>query len=137
MRGEGGVVVATWSDLVRFIDRTYKYEMLSESILKLVFNVSDLRSQIVLVEHAFNESRTEWCRMSSPIGKLDAPEVIYAAQRLGDTLLGGVTMIDDMAYVTTSVPLQNIDANEITDLIEGVVSIADRLEADILGTDEY
>ena len=36
-------------------------------------------------------------------------------------------MIDDMAYVTTSVPLQNIDANEITDSIEGVVSIADRL----------
>ena len=46
-------------------------------------------------------------------------------------------MIDDMAYVTTSVPLQNIDANEITDSIEGVVSIADRLEADILGTEEY
>ena len=42
-------------------------------------------------------------------------------------------MIDDMAYVTTSVPLQNIDANEITDSIEGVVSIADSSRLTFLG----
>mgnify|MGYP001641140855 FL=1 len=52
-------------------------------------------------------------------------------------LLGGLTMEDDVVYVTTSMPLLNIDANEITDSIEGVVNIADKLESDILGTDEY
>jgi len=102
-----------------------------------VFNVSDLRSQIVFIEHASNDSQAEWCRISSPIGKLGAAEIVYAAQRLGETLLGGLTMLDDMVYVTTSIPLQNIDANEITDSVEGVVNIADKLEADILGTDEY
>ena len=129
--------VATWVDLVRFVDHTYKYELLSNELLKLVFNVSNLRSQVVFIEHAFNESQSEWCKVSSPIGKLDPSQIVYAARRLGGMRLGGLTMEDDVVYVTTSMPLLNIDANEITDSIEGVVNIADKLESDILGTDEY
>jgi hypothetical protein len=129
--------VAAWADLVRFVDRTYKYELLSDELLKLVFNVANLRSQVVFIEHAFNDSQSEWCKVSSPIGKLDPSQIVYAAQRLGDMLLGGLTMEDDMVYVTTAIPLLNIDANEITDSIDGVVNIADKLESDILGTDEY
>lgn len=128
--------VATWVDLVRFVDHTYKYELLSNELLKLVFNVSNLRSQVVFIEHAFNDSQSEWCKVSSPIGKLDPSQIVYAARRLGGMLLGGLTMEDDVVYVTTSMPLLNIDANEITDSIEGVVNIADKLESDILGTDE-
>ena len=129
--------MAAWADLVRFVDRTYKYELLSDELLKLVFNVANLRSQVVFIEHAFNDSQSEWCKVSSPIGKLDPSQIVYAAQRLGDMLLGGLTMEDDMVYVTTAIPLLNIDANEITDSIDGVVNIADKLESDILGTDEY
>ena len=129
--------MAAWVDLVRFVDRTYKYELLSDELLKLVFNVANLRSQVVFIEHAFNDSQSEWCKVSSPIGKLDPSQIVYAAQRLGGMLLGGLTMEDDMVYVTTAIPLLNIDANEITDSIDGVVNIADKLESDILGTDEY
>ena len=129
--------MAAWADLVRFVDRTYKYELLSDELLKLVFNVANLRSQVVFIEHAFNDSQSEWCKVSSPIGKLDPSQIVYAAQRLGGMLLGGLTMEDDMVYVTTAIPLLNIDANEITDSIDGVVNIADKIESDILGTDEY
>ena len=36
--------MATWRDFVNFIDRTYKYEILNDGLLKLVFNTSNLRS---------------------------------------------------------------------------------------------
>ena len=60
-----------------------------------------------------------------------------AARRLEDMVVGGITINDNLVFVTTAMPLENIDASEITDSIERIVNIADRLEADILGTDEF
>ena len=75
--------------------------------------------------------------MNSPIGKLTPQQVMYAARRLEDMVVGGITINDNLVFVTTAMPLDNIDASEITDSIERIVNIADRLEADILGTDEF
>lgn len=62
---------------------------------------------------------------------------MYAARRLEDMIVGGIIINDNLVFVTTAMPLENIDASEITDSIERIVNIADRLEADILGTDEF
>ena len=129
--------MATWRDFVGFIDRTYKYEILNDDLLKLVFNTSNLRTQLVFLEHAICNSGAEWFKVNSPIGKLTPQQVMYAARRLEDMVVGGIIINDNMVFVTTAMPLENIDASEITDSIERVVNIADRLEADILGTDEF
>ena len=75
--------------------------------------------------------------MNSPIGKLTPQQVMYAARRLEDMIIGGIVVNDNLVFVTTAMPLENIDASEITDSIERIVNIADRLEADILGSDEF
>lgn len=129
--------MATWRDLVNFIDRTYKYEILNDGLLKLVFNTSNLRSQLVFLEHATSGSGAEWFKVNSPIGKLTPQQVMYAARRLEDMIVGGIIINDNLVFVTTAMPLENIDASEITDSIERIVNIADRLGADILGTDEF
>ncbi|WP_156916627.1 hypothetical protein [Actinomyces dentalis] len=110
---------------------------MNDDLLKLVFNTSNLRTQLVFLEHATCNSGAEWFKVNSPIGKLNPQQVMYAARRLEDMVVGGIIINDNMVFVTTAMPLENIDASEITDSIERVVNIADRLEADILGTDEF
>jgi len=82
--------VATWRDFVGFIDRTYKYEILNDDLLKLVFNTSNLRTQLVFLEHATCNSGAEWFKVNSPIGKLTPQQVMYAARRLEDMVVGGI-----------------------------------------------
>ena len=115
--------MATWRDFVGFIDRTYKYEILNDDLLKLVFNTSNLRTQLVFLEHATCNSGVEWFKVNSPIGKLTPQQVMYAARRLEDMVVGGIIINDNMVFVTTAMPLENIDASEITDSIERVWAI--------------
>jgi len=82
--------MATWRDFVGFIDRTYKYEILNDDLLKLVFNTSNLRTQLVFLEHATCNSGVEWFKVNSPIGKLTPQQVMYAARRLEDMVVGGI-----------------------------------------------
>lgn len=46
--------MTTWTDVKRFVHSTYKAEELSDTLLKLVFDTADRRSQIVFIELARN-----------------------------------------------------------------------------------
>lgn len=127
--------MATWSDVKRFVHSTYKAEDLNESLIKLIFNTSNLRSQIVFLEHAFNDAGDEWVKVNSPIGGTSEIDVRRAAELLSGLLVGGIVVNGDYVYVTNSMPLPNLDANEITQPLERVVSIADNLESQLLGKD--
>ena len=111
-RPSGRTAMATWRDFVDFIDRTYKYEILNDDLLKLVFNTSNLRTQLVFLEHATCNSGVEWFKVNSPIGKLTPQQVMYAARRLEDMVVGGIIINDNMVFVTTAMPLENIDTRD-------------------------
>ena len=129
--------MATWEDLVKFIDRTYKHEVLGEGLLKLVFNVDNLRSQVVFVEHAHNDSGADWFKVTSPVGNLSPDQAYDAARRLSGMILGGIIVEEDIAMVATAMPLKDVDPHEVTDSIERITQIADSHEADILGSDDF
>lgn len=125
-----------WSDVKRFVHSTYKAEELSSSLLKLIFNTTDLRSQIVFLEYATNEAGGEWVRVNSPIGLVKDIDVRRAAEILSTKIVGGLTVSSDYVYVTNGMPLRNLDANEIVEPLELVMGIADSLERDLLGRDD-
>ncbi|OJV81534.1 MAG: hypothetical protein BGO37_06245 [Cellulomonas sp. 73-92] len=127
--------MADWSDVTRFVHSRYKAEDVSASLMKLLFNTAGLRSQIVFLEHATNDSGAQWVKVNSPIGTSAEVDVRRAAEIVADMLVGGIVVSGEYVYVTNAMPLQNLDANEIIEPLERVMSIADSIEAQLLGKD--
>ncbi|HEY3547543.1 MAG TPA: hypothetical protein VGK17_15835 [Propionicimonas sp.] len=127
--------MTTWSDVTRFVHSHYKAENLNDGLMKLLFNTAGLRSQIVFIEHATNDAGAEWVKVNSPIGTSAEVDVRRAAAKVSTMLVGGLSVSGDYVYVTNAMPLENLDANEITEPLERVMSIADSLEAQLLGKD--
>lgn len=126
--------MASWHDIQGFIRSTYKAEVIGDSALKLLFNTRGLRTQVVFVEHTFNDT-SDWIKVSSPIGTADEVDLRTAASLLSRMVVGGIVIEEGYVYVVNAMPTQNIDANEITEPLERVMNIADSLEAQLLGKD--
>jgi len=127
--------MTTWMDVKRFVEANYRFEEVNDSLLKLLFETGDLRSQLVFVGYDKSGADVEWIRVNSPVGPVQQLDLHGAATRLGDKIVGGLVIIGDYVYVTNSVPLQNLDANELVEPMLRVMSIADELEKEMLGTD--
>ena len=127
--------MTSWADVKRFVHANYKAEDLGDSVLKLLFETANLRSQIVFIEYASNDEGAEWLQVNSPIGTVAEVDLSSAAERVGGMLVGGISISDGYVFVTNAVPLQNLDANEITEPLARIVNIADKLENELLGKD--
>ncbi len=127
--------MATWADVHRFVHNAYKAEDLNDSLIRLLFNTANLRKQIVFLEHAVNDSGSEWLKVTSPIGTTAQVDPTQAATLVSEMLVGGISMGGDYVYVTNSMPMANLDANEIIEPMERVLNIADYLEKEIVGAD--
>ncbi|WP_395245179.1 hypothetical protein ACGGZK_05095 [Agromyces sp. MMS24-K17] len=129
--------MTTWSDAKRYIHSNYRAEDVDDNLIKLVFETTNLRSQIVFVAHDSTGNGTEWIRVNSPIGNVEQIDLKSAAVRLSDKIVGGLVIYGDLVFVTNGVPLENLDTNELVEPMLRVLSIADELEAEFLGTDVH
>lgn len=120
--------MATWSDVKRFVGSRYTVEELSDTLLKLVFDVGNLRSQVVFVEYAGNDSGASWMKALSPIGSVDEIDLRRASEVLSTMIFGGLISSDGWVYVTNGIPLGDLDPNEVTEPLERIAGIADGLE---------
>lgn len=127
--------MTTWSDVNRFVHANYTAENINDSTIKLIFDTGNLRSQIVFVARSWNDTGAEWVKVNSPIGTIGEVDVRRAAEIVGGMLVGGIMSDGAYVYVTNAMPMQNLDANEITEPLVRVVTIADSIEAELLGTD--
>lgn len=105
------------------------------SLIKLLFSTTNLRSQIVFLEHAVNDSGSEWLKVSSPVGTIAQVDVVRASTMVYGMLVGGIAVGGEFVYVTNSMPMANLDANEIIEPMERVLNIADHLESELVGGD--
>ena len=104
--------------------------------LKMLFDVGGGRSQLVFVEHAYND-QADYIQVLSPVGDIPQVNIVEVARDVGKKVLGGVVLVDDRVYLTHSAPLADIDENEILEPIHRICAMADELEQHYLGTDEF
>ncbi|MGM7422939.1 hypothetical protein [Cellulosimicrobium sp. CpK407] len=74
-------------------------------------------------------------KVNSPIGTIAEVDVGRAIEIVGGMLVGGIMSDGEYVYVTNTMPLRNLDANEITEPLVRVTTIADSIEAELLGKD--
>ncbi len=130
--------MANWDTVKSFLVSNYKCEPFGDSGLKLVFNIRDGRSQVVLVDWAGkSEESARWVSFASPIGSVDEVNLKAAATMAASYVLGGITVESGIAFVRTSVPLENLDRNEIVQPMEVLVDVADTIELQLTGGDVF
>ena len=129
--------MTTWNELVGFLATNYTCTIIGVSI-SLPYTFHNGRTQTVFVNQAGNETHGEWVHVTSAIadvshvGKLEAICRIAASK-----LCGGVVIDGTFIVIRDTMPLENLDTNEINSSMALVVGIADELEQMFTSTDNF
>ena len=130
--------MATWSALTEYVRSNYKISDEKPGSLKLVFDVGNLRSQVVFLwRMTLNDGAEDWVQIESPFGKLDSVNLRGAIDAMGQTVCGGIASLGELVTVRHSVPLLNLDINEFERPLALVTGTADRLEQQFQGGDQF
>lgn len=129
--------MATWNDVTNFIRSNYKISVDEAGHLGLLFNAGDLRTQTVHIWHqVLQDGQEEWLQIESPFGKFGEGDLVAIVREVGTIVCGAVASTGDYLVVRHSVPLENLDPNEITRPLGLVTNTADRLERMYTGRDD-
>jgi hypothetical protein len=130
--------MVTWSALTEYVRSHYKISDEKPGSLKLVFDVGDLRSQVVFLwRMTLNDGAEDWVQIESPFGRLDSVNLRGAIDSMGQTVCGGIAALGELVTVRHSVPLLNLDINEFERPLALVTGTADRLEQQFQGGDQF
>jgi hypothetical protein len=120
------------------VKANYKIADEQPEMLKLIFEVPNLRSQMVLLWHVQpTNSDEDWVQIESVIGEFGRIDVARAVREVGDVVCGGIASVADLVTYRHSVPLLNLNINEFERPLMIVTNIADKLEQGLTGRDEY
>lgn len=130
--------MTSWQGLTTFIKSNYKVSDENDSMIKMLFNTGDLRSQVVFIwKMGLMDGQEEWIQIESPVGRLDSINVASALRAIENTVCGGLGMSGDLLTVRHAAPLANLDANEVERPIVLVTTMADVLEQQLTGSDVF
>lgn len=130
--------MATWSALTEYVRTHYKISDETADSLKLVFDVGDLRSQVVFLwRMSLLDGTEEWVQIESPFGRLDSVDLYGAVEATRDTVCGGIGALGELATVRHAAPLLNLDINELERPLLLATTTADRLEHRFQGGDNF
>lgn len=130
--------MATWKDLSEYIHANYKVAESDDSKMKLVFETGSLRSQVLWIWYlTLNEGREHWIQIESPFGELGKVDLNQALQAVGSTVCGGLALVSNLVTFRHSVPLENLNINEIEAPLALVTTTADQLERALTGGDRF
>jgi len=130
--------MATWATVKDYLLANYKCSPYREDGLKLTFDVGGGRSQVIIVQWAGKSvEQAAWVDFHSPIGRLTRVDLRKGVMRTTDFVVGGISSLGDIATLRSSMPLENLDRNEIESPLHTLLGIADQLESELTGADDY
>lgn len=130
--------MAGWQDVVDYIHRKYKVADERPDWVKLVFETTDMRTQVVFVWHLMlMNGEEDWIQIESPFGELGKVDLNLALQQVGTTVCGGLALYNNTVTFRHALPLENLNINEFERPLTLVTTTADELERALVGGDEY
>lgn len=129
--------MANWKSMVAHIKSKYRVLEESEGLLALRFETVDGRDQIVFFQRGGNDKIGEWAQVTSAIANYSAKTLEAACREAHGLLCGGITIIEDKIMLSDSIPLANLDANEIEQPLMAITFFADMLERKFTGGDKF
>lgn len=130
--------MANWSSVTEYMRSHYKISDERPDSMKLLFDVGDLRSQMVFLwRMSLLDGTEEWVQIESPFGRLDSVDLRGAIEATRNTVCGGIGAAGELATVRHAIPLLNLDINELERPLLLVTGMADSLERQFQGGDAF
>jgi hypothetical protein len=130
--------MTTWNSVVEYVRSNYKIADEGPDKIKLIFEVGDMRTQVVFLwRETLANGAEEWLQIESPVGKADKMDLRAVLEEVGNKVCGGAALIDGHLFIRQSMPLANLDINEFERPLALITSTADRLEHQFVGGDEF
>ena len=130
--------MANWWQVKSYLHRNYKIVKDEGSFVVMIFDLGNGRSQMVMLSvHTLRNGSEEWMEILSGVGKVQEVNLIRALALIERMMVGGLTQEGDMLMVKHTLPLENVDENEIDRPLLLVVQTADDLEQDLVGGDAF
>ncbi len=132
--------MATWTTVKEYLVSNYNVTEIDAYTFKLVFTLPNGRSHVVIAEGARQGDEVEpsWLDFQAPIGDIGEIQLFPAIRLASQGMVGGISLMgDSLVTLRGSVPLQNLDRNEIEQPMHLLCLQADRIEKALTGKDEY
>ena len=134
--------MATWNEVKTLLKSQYpimfEKEEVNYSVLGIEFTIAGQnRLQKLIISKIPTQGAGEWVQIASPIGKIPQNRLIYTLETVSKLAFGGIVKDGELYYLRESIQLVTISPKELIDVINTIVPVADALERDCLGSDEY
>jgi hypothetical protein len=130
--------MANWGDLVAFLRSEYRVTRSEPDEIRVLVNFEDERAQTVILAREVLDRTEEWVQIASPCGRVADADLRLLLEELGDTtVVGGAVIMGEYVVLRHSLPLENLDINELVDPLALVAGTADRIEQQFFGGDSY
>ena len=130
--------MTSWNDLVQYIRNNYPIADETHNMIKLIFETGGMRSQVVLIWHlTVGRGAEEWIQIESPFGEIGQVDLAAALEMVRNTVCGGLSVVGNLVTFRHSIPLLNININEVEWPLGMVTNTADQFERALVGGDRY
>ncbi|TCO55061.1 hypothetical protein [Actinocrispum wychmicini] len=131
--------MATWEDLVEFIQGEYRVVAKTQDEIRVEFEWEDEdRTQVMIIAREELDRKYEWVQILTPIGLAKDVNLHLLLESIGHTTIAcGAAIMGDHVVLRHALPLENLDINEFTDPLALIAGAADNLEAEFWGGDNY
>ncbi|MGA8745936.1 MAG: hypothetical protein WB507_08730 [Solirubrobacterales bacterium] len=130
--------MADWNALHRYIKSEYKIASDDLNSVKLIFNLDNNRTQLVVVEKAGEVGDSEWAVISTAVCDENQINPKDALIRSSQMVVGGLALVDGGPVIFRhSIRLAELDPGEFEEPLRVAAVFGDKLEQELSGADSY
>ncbi|WP_156753677.1 hypothetical protein [Actinokineospora pegani] len=130
--------MTSWTDVINFVRARYEVLEESDSWLRFRLDTEGGRSQQVAVHHVPDEDGRAWLEISSAVGRAGSIDLARLLELAGTTLVGGAAVIDGVALLKHTVPIQELSVREEFERpLALLVASADTFERELTKADHF
>ncbi|SDO38024.1 hypothetical protein [Lentzea jiangxiensis] len=129
--------MTSWNEIVNYV--RLRYEVLEETDVWLRFRLDtgNGRTQQVSAHHV-HESDVDWIEISSAVGRAEEIDLRRFLELAGVSLIGGAGVVDGIALLKHTVPLENLSVREEFERpLALLVASADAFEHELTSSDHF
>lgn len=129
--------MANWQTVREYIAGNYTIKEDTGDLLTLGFTLQNGRTHMVLVGLLGNDIVGEWASIEAPIGKVNEVDLNAALASVSEKVVGGLSATGEWLVVRDTFPLADLSVGELEMPLQLVLTIADELEGNLLGVDNF
>jgi hypothetical protein len=140
--------VATWNDLVRYIRVRYEVIRDDQDEIRILYRfganendedrLAEGRTQVMILAREVLDKKEDWVQLATPFARVADVDLAETLTEMGlTTVVGGAVIMGEWLVLRHSLPLRNLDYNELDDPLLLVADAADTLEQQFTGGDNF